>query len=46
MSRPLPVWMLFGGAPAVRGMVPIASSMMHGPHDTESDGNHWIPACQ
>ncbi|MFJ3804337.1 MBL fold metallo-hydrolase [Streptomyces sp. NPDC090088] len=33
---------LFSGDLAVTRMFPIVPYMMHGPHDTDSDGNHWI----
>ncbi|MEU6511217.1 MBL fold metallo-hydrolase [Streptomyces sp. NPDC046942] len=34
--------LLFSGDLAVTRMFPIVPYMMHGPHDTDSDGNHWI----
>ena len=34
--------MLFSGDLAVTRMFPIVPYMMHGPHDTDPDGNHWI----
>ncbi len=33
---------LFSGDLAVTRMFPIVPYMMHGPHDTDADGNHWI----
>jgi glyoxylase-like metal-dependent hydrolase (beta-lactamase superfamily II) len=33
---------LFSGDLAVTRMFPIVPYMMHGPHDTDPDGNHWI----
>ncbi|MCG7210097.1 MBL fold metallo-hydrolase [Streptomyces arenae] len=33
---------LFSGDLAVTRMFPIVPYMMHGPHDTDADGNNWI----